>query len=125
MYVKSAFLNGYLKEEAFYILRKVHKGKMFKLRKALYGLKQAPRVWNSWIYKYILKVSFTKCLYEHALYIKTINNNNLLLICLYVNDLIFTGNNPKIFKDFKLSIVNEFKLRDDGLMSYFIGIKVK
>lgn len=98
---------------------------MFKLRKALYGLKQAPRVWNSQIYKYILKVSFTKCPYEHALYIKTINNNNLLLICLYVNDLIFTGNNPKIFKDFKLSIVNEFKLRDDGLMSYFIGIKVK
>jgi hypothetical protein len=49
MDVKSAFLNGDLKEKVY-----VHQppgfvipGKVLHLRKALYGLRQAPRVWNA------------------------------------------------------------------------------
>lgn len=61
-------------------------------------LKQAPRVGNNQINKYLLKVGFTRCPYEHALYIKISNNGDLLLVCLYIDDLIFIGNNPKMFK---------------------------
>jgi hypothetical protein len=53
MDVKSAFLNGNLKEEVY-----VHQpsgfaipgkeGKVLRLRKALYGLRQAPQAWNVW-----------------------------------------------------------------------------
>jgi hypothetical protein len=49
MNVKSAFLNGDLKEEVY-----VHQppgimipGKVLCLRKTLYGLRQAPRAWNT------------------------------------------------------------------------------
>ena len=52
MDVKSAFLNGDLKEEVY-----VHQppgfvipgkeNKVLRLRKALYGLRQAPRAWNA------------------------------------------------------------------------------
>jgi hypothetical protein len=52
MDVKSAFLNGDLKEEVyihqrpgFVILGK--ENKVLRLRKALYGLRQAPRTWNA------------------------------------------------------------------------------
>ena len=49
--VKSAFLHGPLKEEAYVQqpLGVVVKGKehqVYKLQKALYGLRQAPRAWN-------------------------------------------------------------------------------
>ncbi|KAL5543049.1 hypothetical protein UlMin_010759 [Ulmus minor] len=43
---------------------------VLKLKKALYGLKQAPRSWNNRINKYFLENNFTKCPYEHALYVK-------------------------------------------------------
>jgi hypothetical protein len=42
-----------------------------------------------------------------------------------MNDLIFTGNNPSMFEDFKKTITQEFKITDIGLMSYYLGIEVK
>jgi len=52
MDVKSAFLNGDLKEEVY--VRQPpgyaivgEEGKVYCLRKALYGLRQAPRAWNA------------------------------------------------------------------------------
>ncbi|KAJ4722910.1 Retrovirus-related Pol polyprotein from transposon TNT 1-94 [Melia azedarach] len=85
MDVKSAFLNGVLEEEV-YIQQltgfevKGQEDKVLKLRKALYGLKQAPRAWNSRIDKYFQKNGFTKCPYEHALYIK-IKDEDILIVC--------------------------------------------
>lgn len=56
MNVKSAFLNGDLKEEVyvqqsqgFEVQRQKHK--VCKLQKALYGIKQAPRAWYHKIHK--------------------------------------------------------------------------
>ena len=101
-----------------------HEDKVYKLRKALYGLKQAPRAWNARIDKYFLDNGFEKCPYEHALYMKVDVDGSLLLVCLYVDDLIFTENNPTIFKEFKKSMIREFEMTDIGLMSHFLGIEV-
>nr|GFD31912.1 Gag-Pol polyprotein [Tanacetum cinerariifolium] len=50
MDVKTAFLNGPLKEEVYVaqldgFVDPDHPKKVYRLRKALYGLKQAPRAW--------------------------------------------------------------------------------
>jgi hypothetical protein len=37
--------------------------------------------------------------------------------------LIFIWNNPKMFEDFKQAM--EFRIMDIGLMSYYLGIKIK
>ncbi|XP_070031802.1 uncharacterized mitochondrial protein AtMg00810-like [Nicotiana tomentosiformis] len=99
--------------------------KVLRLKKALYGLKQAPRAWNSCIDKYFQDNGFTRCLHEYALYLKVYTNRDILLVCLYVNNFIFTGNNPSLFEAFKKDMSREFEMMDVRLMSYYLGLEVK
>lgn len=97
---------------------------MYKLKKALYGLKQAPRAWYSCIKAYFLKAGFEKCPYEHNLFVKAGEGGNILIVSLYVDDLIFTGSDVSLFKEFKKSIELEFDMTDLGEMRYFLGVEV-
>lgn len=127
--VKSAFLHGDLKEQVFIdqppsYIKKGDEHKVYKLKKALYGLKQAPRAWYSHIESYFLKVGFHKCPYEHTLFIREESGGKFLIVCLYVDDLIFTSNYVSMFEKFKKSMMVEFEKFDLGLMHYFLGIEV-
>ena len=127
--VKSAFLHGELSEEVFVeqspgYEQKGNEQKVYKLKKALYGLKQAPRAWYSRIESYFMKEGFKKCHYEHTLFIKTGKGGKILIVCLYVDDLIFTGNDEIMFAEFKKSMMLEFDMTELGKMRYFLGIEV-
>nr|GEW37696.1 Gag-Pol polyprotein [Tanacetum cinerariifolium] len=70
MDVKTAFLNGPLKEEVYVaqpdeFVDPDHPEKVYRLRKALYGLKQAPRAWYDELSKFLTSKSFTKGLHIH------------------------------------------------------------
>ncbi|KAM1087183.1 hypothetical protein ACFX2B_012591 [Malus domestica] len=129
MDVKSAFLNGVLEEEVYiqqppgYEIKR-HEDKVLKLKKAPYGLKQAPQAWNSCIDKYFQENNFTKCPHEHALYVK-VKDGDILIVCLYVDDLIFTGSNLSMYEEFKRVMTKEFEITDIGLMVYYLSIEVK
>ncbi|GJU04879.1 retrovirus-related pol polyprotein from transposon TNT 1-94 [Tanacetum coccineum] len=74
--VKSAFLQGELKEEVFVqqppgYEKKGEEDKVYKLTKALYGLKQAPRAWYSKIEAYFVREGFARCSSEHTLFTKS------------------------------------------------------
>ena len=47
-----------------------------------------------------------------------------MIVCLYVDDLIFIGNDVNMFDEFKQSMMNEFDMTDLGRMKYFLGIEV-
>ncbi|CAL5403117.1 unnamed protein product [Camellia sinensis] len=127
--VKSAFLHGDLQEEVYvdqppgYVCQG-NETKVYKLRKALYGLKQAPRAWYSRIEAYFLKSGFQKCPYEPTLFIKSESDGKLLIVCLYVDDLIYIGNDSAMFDAFKSSMMKEFAMTDLGMLHYFLGIEV-
>ena len=58
------------------------------------------------------------------MYIKFNPDSDILIVCLYVNDLIYTGNNPKVISKFKEAMISHFAMIDLGLISYFLGIEV-
>ncbi|GJV70898.1 retrovirus-related pol polyprotein from transposon TNT 1-94 [Tanacetum coccineum] len=65
MDVKTAFLNGPLKEEVYVnqpdgFVDPHHPDKVFRLKKALYGLKQAPRAWYDELSNFLVSKGFSK-----------------------------------------------------------------
>ena len=76
---------------------------MCRIKRALYGLKQAPRAWYTRIDSYFTRLGFTKSEVGANLY-QIVVNGKLLIILLYVDDLIFIGdeqliNSCKVFQN--------------------------
>lgn len=63
-----------------------------QIEKGTYGFKQAPRSWYSRIDSYLLLNGFNRCSSEPTLYKKMNEEGEILIVCLYVDHLIFTGN---------------------------------
>ena len=127
--VKSAFLNGELQEEVFVdqpqgFLVKNKEDKVYKLKKALYGLKQAPRAWYSQIDSYFNEKGFTKSKSEPTLYVKKQGMSDILIAAIYVDDLLFTGNNEKLINEFRHEMMERYEMSDMGLLRYFLGIEI-
>ena len=61
------------------------------MKKALYGLKQAPRAWYSHIDPYLTENGFHRSDSEPTMYTKVNEQGNMLIVCMYIDDLIFTG----------------------------------
>lgn len=127
--VKSAFLQGELKEEVYVqqpigFEKKGEEEKVYKLNKALYRLKQAPRAWYSRIESYFVREGFERCASEHTLFTTEKEGGKILIVSLYIDDLIYTGNNKSIYEKFKISMMHEFDMSDLGKMGYFLGMEV-
>ena len=128
--IKSVFLHGELKKDVYVEqpLGYIQKGKeerVYKLKKTLYGLKQAPRAWYNKIKAYFVKEGFVRYDYEHTLFVKIEEGGKrFLIVSLYVDDLIFIGNDACMFESFKSSMKDEFDMTDLGKMKYFLGVEV-
>ena len=98
-----------------------------KLNKSLYGLKQAPRNWNNvideWLRGYGLKVSEA----DPCLYVKRFGEaaGSVLVILLWVDDLIISGDDVVEIDKFKSAISNRFNMKDLGNLSCILGMTIK
>ena len=124
--VKYAFLNGPLQEEVYVsqppgLEKKNQEGMVFKLHKALYGLKQAPRAWNLKIDSFFKEQGFQKYEMEYGVSVKH-SDNNMILVCLYVDDILLTGSFEQEIAEFKKVLMNSFEMTDLWKMSFFLGM---
>ncbi|GJU73351.1 retrovirus-related pol polyprotein from transposon TNT 1-94 [Tanacetum coccineum] len=128
MDVKTAFLNGPLKEEVYVaqpdgFVDPDHPDKVYRLRKALYGLKQAPRAWYDELSKFLISNGFTKGIIDPTLF--TIKyGEDILLVQIYVDDIIFGSTNPKFSKRFEKLMHGRFEMSLMGEMKFFLGLQI-
>ena len=125
--VKTTFLSGVVEEEVYVeqpLSFETHdmESHVCRLKKALYGLKQAPRTWYGRIDSFLSSLGFTKSKADSNLYYKVEDGNPVMLL-LYVDDLFVTGMDGLI-ADTKRNLVAEFKMKDLGMMHYFLGMEV-
>ena len=82
---------------------------VLKLSKALYGLKQAPRAWYERFSTFLIKNNFKRGLVNTTLFTKN-SNDNLLVVQVFVDDIIFGSTNEQMCKDFSLLMQDEFEM---------------
>src|SRR6516165_847482 len=92
-----------------------------KLKKALYGLKQAPRAWSDKISKYLVSIGFVVGATDSSLYVKK-TDLGIVIIVIYVDDLILTGDYDIGIGEVKASLCREFDMKDLGELRFFLGI---
>nr|GFA48103.1 retrovirus-related Pol polyprotein from transposon TNT 1-94 [Tanacetum cinerariifolium] len=128
MDVKTAFLNGILKEEVYVgqplgFVSKQYPDHVYALDEALYGLKQAPRAWYDVLLKFLIDNGFQKGSIDTTLFIKK-KGKYIMLIQIYVDDIIFGSTNPKYCTKFSDLMVKCFEMSMMGEMKFFLGLQV-
>ncbi|GJY42551.1 retrovirus-related pol polyprotein from transposon TNT 1-94 [Tanacetum coccineum] len=128
MDVKTAFLNGLLNEEVYVsqpegFVDLDHPEKVYLLRKALYGLTQAPRAWYDKLSNFLMSKGFTKGTIDPTLF-KIKYGEDILLVQIYVDDIIFGSTNPKYSKRFEKLMHSRFEMSLMGEMKFFLGLQI-
>ncbi|CAL2231092.1 unnamed protein product [Prunus armeniaca] len=126
MDAKNAFLNGDLFEEVYMVPPPgvLHNpGEVCRLRKALYGLKQAPHAWFDKFSTVISSLGFQSSAHDPALFVRSTSVGRILML-LYVDDMILTGDDLDGITQLKLALHDRFEMKDLGPLRYFLGIEV-
>ncbi|GJZ24296.1 retrovirus-related pol polyprotein from transposon TNT 1-94 [Tanacetum coccineum] len=128
MDVKTAFLNSKLKEEVYVsqpeeFVDKDNPSHVYKLKKALYGLKQAPRAWYDMLLSFFISQRFSKGAIDPTLFTRHARND-ILLVQIYVDDIIFTSTNTAMCDEFANQMTTKFKMSMMGQMSLFLGLQI-
>nr|GEY64967.1 hypothetical protein [Tanacetum cinerariifolium] len=103
MDVKTAFLNGELREVVYVsqpegFVDQDNANHVYKLKKSHYGLKQAPSVWKV--------------------------GHDILLVQIYVDDIIFASTAPALCDKFANTMSSKFNMSMMGKMSFFLELQI-
>jgi hypothetical protein len=129
MDVKSAFLNGPIKEEVYVeqppgFESEEYPNHVYKLHKALYGLKQAPRAWYECLRDFLIENGFRIGKADSTLFTRKMGKD--LFICqIYVDDIIFGSTNKSFCEEFSKIMTDRFEMSMMGVLTFFLGFQIK
>ncbi|XP_068328140.1 uncharacterized mitochondrial protein AtMg00810-like [Pyrus communis] len=90
------------------------------MHKFIYGLKQSPRAWYAKLSFILEKFDFRRSNADSSLFVR-VGSVGKLIVLIYVDDLIVTGNNVEEVHSLKLALQSKFAIKDLGTLKYFFG----
>jgi hypothetical protein len=129
MDVKSAFLNGLIKEEVYVeqpldFEDQEYPNHVYKLHKALYRLKQAPRACYECLRDFLTQNGFKIGKADSTLLTRKVDKD--LFICqIYVDDIIFGSTNQSFCDEFSKIMTDRFEMLMMGELKFFLGFQIK
>ncbi|GJX33721.1 retrovirus-related pol polyprotein from transposon TNT 1-94 [Tanacetum coccineum] len=100
MNIKTAFLNGELREVVY-----------------------APRAWYDMLLCFLVSQEFSKGAVNPTLFTRKAGRN-ILLVQIYVNDIICSSTNPAMCDEFAKIMTSKFKISMMGKISFFLGLQI-
>lgn len=127
--VKTAFLNGELKEEIYMEIPELgvdHEiGQVYRLKRSLYGLKQASRAWNSKSVEFLTSCSLVQskadlcvCVFHGVI------NDSKVIVLLYVDDGLILSSGMQAIESLVNKLQSTFKITL-GNNNYYVGMEIK
>nr|GEZ06233.1 hypothetical protein [Tanacetum cinerariifolium] len=120
--------NGYAQKEgvdfkeSFATVARLEAVRLF-IAYALYGLKQAPRAWYDELSNFLVSKGFSKGSINPTLLIAK-HGEDILLVQIYVDDIIFGSTNPKLSKQFEKLMHNNFEMSMREELKFYLGIQI-
>lgn len=123
--IKTAFLNGDLKETV-YMKQPIGftdgTEKVCKLLKSLYGLKQASRCWNQKFTHFIKKFDFIQSVDDPCVFIRK-NSGTTILLAIYVDDGLISATNEACISPVIEYLRNYFEVKECEA-KYYLGLQI-
>jgi hypothetical protein len=124
--IVGAFLNGDIDRELFIEPPQgssIPANQVLRLRKSLYGLKQSPHLFNKKLDKFLRSRRLEPTRGDPCLYSR-LENGTRLMVSVHVDDQLIASNCRWTLDQFKQELNEAFECKDQGPMSYFLGINV-
>ena len=126
--ISSAFLYGRLDHDIYVELPDGHpekqgNTKVWKTRCALYGLQTAPKVWNETIDGFLRDFGLHPLVTESCMYVLMKKGRLALVVLLYVDDVLYTGDVDEIAR-FEKEIARRFDLKSTTQATSYLGIDI-
>jgi hypothetical protein len=124
MDIKSALLNGPIKEEVCVEQPPDFKSEgypdhVYKLHKVLYGLKQAPRAWYECLRDFLIENGFRIGKVDYTLFTRKMGKD--LFVCqIYVDDIIFGSTNKSFYHEFSKIMTDRFQMSMMVVLTFFL-----
>lgn len=126
--VRRAFLYGLL-DEVVYIEQPegfIIPGKenwVYRLKKAIYGLRQSPRAWRTVLVKIFKALDVMPSPSDSSIF--TVKGGDfIIIIIVYVDDILFTGNKMDKINDFISKVANKLEIRVEPEETKFVGFSI-
>jgi hypothetical protein len=129
IHVKSAFLNGPIKEEVYVeqplgLEEQEYPNHVYKLYKELYRLKQAPRAWYECLSDFLTQNCFKIGKADSTLFTRKVGKD--LFVCqIYDDDIIFGSTNQSFCDEFSKILTDRFDMSMMGELKFFLGFQIK
>jgi hypothetical protein len=127
--VKSAFLNGLIKEEVYVeqspgLESEVYPNHVYKLHKTLYEFKQAPRAWYECLRDFLIENGFRIGKTDSTLFTRKMGK--YLFVCqIYVDDIIIGSTNKFFYDEFSKIMMDMFEMSMMGVLIFFLTFQIK
>ncbi|PNX73979.1 retrovirus-related Pol polyprotein from transposon TNT 1-94 [Trifolium pratense] len=125
--VNNAFLHGELQEAVYMQVPEgvtcAKPNQVCKLKNSLYGLKQASRKLYEKLSTLLIHEGYSQSSSDYSLF--TMKNGLVFIVILvYVDDIIVTGTSMIEINRIKNILDLNFKIKDLGILKYFLGLEV-
>lgn len=128
--VKTAFLNGKLEKpvymkipEGYLCDENTKRNKVCLLQRALYGLKVSPKRWYLEFNTAMERLGFRAYKFRPCIF-KWHKNDHYVLLLLYVDDILLTGNCADKIHETKRRLKQAFEITDLGEPKRFLGLEI-